>query len=197
LFRQLQDFGWTLGDFLYYVFQDKDEQGEKITSRSDMHTQMASKFVGGFCKHSPVDIIEIWVRSPWGIPKEGRWERDEMFSIEVDFRKVKPARPGITSFAVQMVFEKLERDIREGVKKANGLHTFTTGACKMINDNFGAQTFLDATTALKEHQSLAWNLLVKLATPHPQVKGSEIATRQYRPPEMVCNCLMGVYLLAC
>ena len=25
LFRQLQDFSWTLGDFLYYAFQDKDE----------------------------------------------------------------------------------------------------------------------------------------------------------------------------
>jgi hypothetical protein len=64
LFQQLQDFSWTLGNFLYYAVWDKDERGKKITNRSDMHTQMASKFVGSFCKHLPVNIIEIWVRSP-------------------------------------------------------------------------------------------------------------------------------------
>ena len=85
VFKLLQDFNWTLGDFLYFTFRDKDEHGRKIKDRSEAHTQMASKFLGGFCKHASVDIVEIWVKSPWGIPKKGRWEWNGMFSMDHDF----------------------------------------------------------------------------------------------------------------
>jgi hypothetical protein len=58
---------------------------------------MESKVLGGFCRYSPAEVVELWVKSPWETPKKGRWERDTMFSMEKDFRKVKPAQPGITS----------------------------------------------------------------------------------------------------
>ena len=148
---------------------------------------MASKFVGGFCKHTPADINEIWVKSPWGIPKKGCWERNAMFSIDHDFQSLKPARPGITSFAVQIVQEQLERDIQQAVKKSGGLHTFTTGGQVISDDNYGAQTFAQTTSIFKERQPLAMDLLVKLAT--PRKSGTVVAVRQYRPPEMVCGCL--------
>ena len=148
---------------------------------------MASKFLGGFCKHASVDIVEIWVKSPWGIPKKGRWEWNGMFSMDHDFRLLKPARPGITSFAIQIVQEQLEKDIQWAVKKSGGLHTFTTGGQAISDDNYGAQTFAQTTSILKERQPLAMNLLVKLAT--PRKSGTVVAVRQYRPPEMVCSSL--------
>ena len=94
--------------------------------RSEAHMQMASKFLGGFCKHAPADIVEIWVKSPWGIPKKGRWERNAMFSMDHDFRLLKPVHPGITSFAVQIVKEQLEKDIQQSVKKSGGLQVTET-----------------------------------------------------------------------
>ena len=67
----LQGLGWTMGDLLYFVFQVKDEKGNKIKNRSKSHAKMASKFLGGFCRHSPAEVVELWVKSPWGIPKKG------------------------------------------------------------------------------------------------------------------------------
>ena len=103
VFKLLQEFNWTLADFLYFIFWDKDEHGRKIKDWSEAHMQMASKFLGGFCKHAPANIVEIWVKSPWGILKKGHWERNAMFSMDHDFRLLKPAWPGITSFAFQIV----------------------------------------------------------------------------------------------
>lgn len=145
---------------------------------------MASKFLGGFCQHSPAEIVELWVKNPWGIPKKGWWERDFLFSTEKDFHEIKSAGPGITSFAVQIVQEQLDKDIRKSVKKTSGLHTFTTGARAISDDNYGAETFEETTAILKESQPLAWNILEKMATPLHNT-GSVVAVQQNWPPEMV------------
>lgn len=187
IFKLLQDFNWTIGDFLYLAFRVKDEKGAVVKNRSEAHAKMASRFLAGLCKHTPAHIVEIWVKSPWGIPKKGRLERNAMFSTDRDFRMLKAARPGLTSFAVQIVREQLEKDIQKAVKRSSGLHTFTTGARKIADENYGAQTFMEATAVLQQHQPLAWDLFVQLATPPTSKKGNTGVTRQSRPPEMVCS----------
>jgi hypothetical protein len=67
----LQGLSWTMGDLLYFAFRVKDEKGNKIKNQSESHAKMASKFLGGFCRHSPAEVVELWVKSPWGIPKKG------------------------------------------------------------------------------------------------------------------------------
>jgi hypothetical protein len=188
VFKLLQDFNWTIGDFLYHAFRVRDEKGDIIKSRSEAHAKMASRFLTGLCRHTPAHIVEIWVKSPWGIPKKGHQERDAMFSTEHDFRTLKAARPGLTSFAVQIVREQLEKDIRRAVQKASGLHTFTTGARKISEENYGAQTFTETMEILKQHQPLAWNLMVNLAMPHSPRKENVAVIQRNRPPEMVCSC---------
>ncbi|KAF8239056.1 hypothetical protein L208DRAFT_1374943 [Tricholoma matsutake] len=81
VFGLLKEVNWTMGDLLYYAFHTKDEGRHKIKKRSQTHAKMASRFLGGFCKYGPAEIVEIWVKSPWGIPKRGHWERDEIQSL--------------------------------------------------------------------------------------------------------------------
>ena len=90
--------------------------------------------------------------------------------------KVKPAWPGITSFAVQIVQEQLEKDIWKSVKKTSGLHTFTTGAQDISEDNYSAQTFRETMAILKENQPLTWYMLAKLAMPSCKT-GSVVAVQ--------------------
>ena len=58
-----------------------------------------------------------------------------MFLMDHDFRLLKPVRPGITSFAVQIVKEQLEKDIQQSVKKSGGLQV--TDISKMWESWFG------------------------------------------------------------
>ena len=155
VFNLLQEINWTMGDLLYYAFRVKDEDGHKIKKRSEAHAKMASRFLGGFCncKYGLAEIVEIWVKSPWGIPnlKRGRWERNAMFSVEHEFRSLKPAKPEITPFVVQIVREQLGKDIQNAVKE-NGLHTFTTGYGDISDNYYGGQTMAETVELFKGHQ---------------------------------------------
>ncbi|KAF8224131.1 hypothetical protein L208DRAFT_1313037 [Tricholoma matsutake] len=71
VFHLLQQLSWAIADLLYFTFWVKDENGKIIRVQSEVHTKMASKFLGGFCRHSPAEIVELWVKNPWGIPKKG------------------------------------------------------------------------------------------------------------------------------
>ena len=87
-----------------------------------------------------------------------------MFSVEHEFRSLKPARPA---------------------KKENGLHTFTTGVGDISDNYYGGQTMAETVELSKRHQpTIACDFLVKLDTPHSRNHGKAVAVR-YRPPKMV------------
>jgi hypothetical protein len=58
----LHSMRWSIRDFIYYAFRIKDEDGKVFTKRSPRHSKMASKFLGGFCNHTPAKIVELWVK---------------------------------------------------------------------------------------------------------------------------------------
>ena len=74
-----------------------------------------------------------------------------MFSVEHEFRSLKPARPA---------------------KKENGLHTFTTGVGDISDNYYGGQTMAETVELSKRYQpTIACDFLVKLDTPHSRNHG--------------------------
>jgi hypothetical protein len=118
-----------------------------------------------------------------------------MFSLQYNFHLIKPACPGITSFAAQIVREQLGKDIDKNIQRSGGLHTFTAGMEEVSHAGYGVQTFSETAAALQEYQPLAWNILIKLAIPHHQRKKNSSSIRHYRPPEMVSQFSKDVVFL--
>ncbi|KAJ7861019.1 hypothetical protein B0H14DRAFT_2280408, partial [Mycena olivaceomarginata] len=81
--------GWTLGAFLFKLFQAKDEND---TQRSNQHAQMVSKFLRGDGDHTPSDIIACWMKSPYGVVASGSRESEEMYSTTIPYTAIRSVR---------------------------------------------------------------------------------------------------------
>ncbi|TFK87687.1 hypothetical protein K466DRAFT_458987, partial [Polyporus arcularius HHB13444] len=55
------EMGWTLGDFLYAVFNFGDG-----IHRAPKHASSVSSFLQGGMKRKPSEIIDLWMRHPDG-----------------------------------------------------------------------------------------------------------------------------------
>ncbi|KAF8218457.1 hypothetical protein L208DRAFT_1154263, partial [Tricholoma matsutake] len=52
-----------LGEFLYEVFQLKNEDGDKV-HHSKRHARMVQRFLQGNTQHTPAMIIDAWFQNP-------------------------------------------------------------------------------------------------------------------------------------
>src|SRR5882762_2653138 len=181
-----KDAHWTLSEFLYFTFQVKGTKGKKI-SRSSCHATMVSQFLRGQTRYKVADILAAWTQSPDGRPQSSE-DGENMYSPSTPFLDIKPARPAITSFAVQLIEKKLTQERNMAVRPSSGLHASakTNSPDKILSwEDVGLMTVADITDILKEHQPLTWHYLLKLTTPKPRKRNGVIVVRKYRPPEVV------------
>ncbi|KAF9491306.1 hypothetical protein BDN71DRAFT_1510475 [Pleurotus eryngii] len=189
----MKSVNWKLGDLLYYLFRVKTETGAEV-KRSRSHAQVVSKFLGGKAHYYPSIILAEWLKSADGLPKLGDIERDLMYSTEVDYQQIWAARPGLTSFAAQLVGQKLEMEIKKVVMKKNGLQTFTTGGGDIAKAGQGINTYTDTQAIFRLHQPLTWAYLLRLATPcshQAPAQGTVVARKVRRRPNLVVTHMMG------
>ena len=67
VFEAIEDANWVLGEFLYRVFQLKDDDGGKRHG-SKRHAKLASSFLQGMTQYTAamIMIIDAWFRDPDG-----------------------------------------------------------------------------------------------------------------------------------
>jgi hypothetical protein len=148
-----KDAHWTLSEFLYFAFRVKGTKGKKI-SRSSRHATMVSRFLRGQTRYKVADILAAWTQSPDGRPQSSK-DGGNMYSPSTSFLDIKPARPAITSFAVQLIEKQLIRERNIAVRPSNGLHASakTNSPDKILGwEDVGLTTVADITDILKEHQ---------------------------------------------
>ncbi|KAI0042004.1 hypothetical protein FA95DRAFT_1598679 [Auriscalpium vulgare] len=123
------DLNWSLGTCLYYLFRVRDETApDHKVHRTHEHAAVVSRFLGGRTRHTPADILECWLRSPDGRPARAGSQRrsaaeDEsyMYSLDTSYTEIKAARPALTSFAVQIMRDRILGERREAVKPESGV----------------------------------------------------------------------------
>ncbi|KAJ7805931.1 hypothetical protein B0H14DRAFT_2526395 [Mycena olivaceomarginata] len=153
--------GWTLGAFLFKLFQAKDEND---TQRSNQHAQMVSKFLRGDGDHTPSDIIACWMKSPYGVVASGSRESEEMYSTTIPYTAIRSVRPALTSFALQTMGEHLAR---------------------------GSETISVVGGILESHLGAAFYLLDLIARRKPRKRdGIQLLPRKSRPSRgVIIHCL--------
>ncbi|KAH6876910.1 hypothetical protein BKA70DRAFT_1023112, partial [Coprinopsis sp. MPI-PUGE-AT-0042] len=106
----LDDCGWTLGDLLFAI-SDHTRRG----GRTNSHAQMMSRFLQGRTTHKPIEIIDLWLRSPDGRTSTVN-DSQHMYSLDVPYISIQSICPSMTSFAVQMTQDKVIEEARRAVE---------------------------------------------------------------------------------
>jgi hypothetical protein len=102
----LKDWQWSIGILLYYIFAMKDVKGNHFEPTA-RHIQMVSKFLTGETQVGVGHILDLWLKSPYGLPPEENSERRMLYSTTDCYISIKYARPAITSFAALEVSKLL------------------------------------------------------------------------------------------
>jgi hypothetical protein len=194
---------WTYGELLFHTSQDFSgfdilpNQAPGNSNRLATREQMAAvmhHFFKGNGEHPPSEIISNWLKHPYG-----RLQRDSslMYSTSVPYPSIKPVRPGLTSFAAQIVQNKLVQEAEKAIDVSNGLHVSIsdskTSAKKLEWTDIGSATVEHTQDIIRKHQPLTWSILMKLASRPPRSQNGVTIVRQKRPPELVCIFLKSQF----
>ncbi|PPQ76949.1 hypothetical protein CVT26_007946 [Gymnopilus dilepis] len=176
VFVALQDVNWNLGEFLYYVFLSKDEDGKDV-SRSTQHSMYASHFLRGTTELTVSTILKLWFKSPDG--RSTSSDLSEMYSTSVKYTKIKPARAALTSFAAQIVEKELVREAKSAVKPSSGLHATLKrrGSQRVEWTDISTDTVSRVQGVIKHHQPLLWHYTNKIAEGEVRKSGAVQAVR--------------------
>ncbi|KAJ6625297.1 hypothetical protein B0H10DRAFT_2161892 [Mycena sp. CBHHK59/15] len=124
----IQEQGWTLGEFLYKIFDHQGRDG----SRSQKHAQMVKSFLRGQGNYTPSHILICWMSSPDGVLHAHDPHLADMYSANTPYTEIGPIRPALTSFALQMVGNLLARGAERAVQASSGLQVITHALADLL-----------------------------------------------------------------
>jgi len=185
IFNEIHRADWALSDFLYLVFRHKDADGKEIKHN---HGNAVQRFLTGGCIYTPGHIINSWFHSPYGREKD----TSLMFSVTTPYTEISSVRSCLTSFAVQVVEQRLVQEATNAVKPSSGLHAVVsrkTAERKAEWVDIGTTTVPKVAEILKKHQPLTWHYLTKIAARKPRVRDGAVLVRKRQPVDTVSGLL--------
>ncbi|KAJ7891465.1 hypothetical protein B0H13DRAFT_1625931 [Mycena leptocephala] len=181
ILASIHDQGWTLGEFLYQIFDHRGRNG----SRDQTHAQMVKSFLGGKGKYTPSDILAFWMSSPDGVLHAHDPDLANMFSTDTPYTEIGPVRAALTSFALQTVGNHLARGAERAVQASSGLQVSLTNknpAKKSGWLRIGENTIPFVSDVLDNHLKPAFYLLEQIAVRKSRTRdGVVMAPRKHRP----------------
>lgn len=118
----LHELGWTIGDFLWYLFRVYEPDGKTKVNRSVRQRALVAHFMSGQTKRAFADILELFYAHPSGQPRSAHTERALMFKQKPIYTQISYARPVLSCFAAQICGDRVSRDAIRAVKPQAGLH---------------------------------------------------------------------------
>ncbi|KAF5335156.1 hypothetical protein D9611_010860 [Ephemerocybe angulata] len=176
MLQALEDCHWKLSHFLHAISDHTTRGG-----RGARHAQVMSAFLQGRGTYTPIEIIDLWVRSPDSRIAKNTNHAELMYSFSTPYKAIRPLRPAITSLAVQMTEVKLASEAKKAVKPDAGLHATlrVKGAHKADLLDIGSSTFAEIGALQLQVQPVASRLLSTIAG------GTTDIVRKRRPVETV------------
>ncbi|KAF6749148.1 hypothetical protein DFP72DRAFT_1014734 [Ephemerocybe angulata] len=108
MLQALEDCHWKLSHFLHAISDHTTRGG-----RGARHAQVMSAFLQGRGTYTPIEIIDLWVRSPDSRIAKNTNHAELMYSFSTPYKAIRPLRPAITSLAVQMTEVKLASEAKK------------------------------------------------------------------------------------
>ncbi|KAF5341893.1 hypothetical protein D9611_001134 [Ephemerocybe angulata] len=153
----IQTYGWSLGEFLYYLFLDDKHRGQ-------VHAGMVSKFLGGRTTYRPAHILDLWEAHSDGLCGDKAVNEGLMFSFDVPYTDIENVRSALSSYAAQTVLKVVTKEAKVAVKPENGLHASARkkSAQKLEWRAMGLTTVEAVQELLKTGLPVAYRLLAEI-----------------------------------
>jgi hypothetical protein len=139
--------------------------------------QSVSLFLQGGGSYRFADYIDAVLHSPYGLPAKTHPERQQAWSLDVDWTTFLFARPALVCFAAQYSADKWYRDTCAGSHSKAGLHALATAdPAKNPSTWDGIHSAMDTTRRVaKEKQSYSLAVLKKCCTPKERQRKQDVA----------------------
>ncbi|KAF5328076.1 hypothetical protein D9619_013640 [Psilocybe cf. subviscida] len=198
---------WSFGEFLFYATMTTGELralGIEIIDNKLNHpyafkpatirqrTASLQHFFNGHGTTTPVMVIKQWWKSPFG-----RKHRDsaEMYCTSKPYSTIGPVRPGISSFAAQIIGDRLVTEANKAIRTDSGLHVSLSGKSASVKaiewPDIGATTFPSTQLLQSQYQPLSRHLLERIGARTPRSVNGESGGRQKRPVETVVTGVLS------
>lgn len=167
--------------------------------REQSHGLVVWSFLSGRTKYKPIDIVESWLKDPAGIPtnKSPEYADRNGYSLQKPYIEFRCARPALTSMAIQLCAGLLLKEMRSAVQGSSGLQGSRVGLrghMELALDDVGLQMIQTVRSIIQKRQPHTLELLIKLATPEPRKENGVLVVRKTRPPELVSNCQIALWI---
>jgi len=178
IFDALKSVNWTLGDLFYYLFRLEDQDGQPIR-RSQKHGSYIHQLLNGTSGLGVGYILDTWMRNTDGVAGPGSEGGELLYNMTEHYRQIRPARPALTSFAAQVVMNKLVREAEDVIHPNSGLHT--SHGSQLCWADLSSTTVASVTDIIQKHQPLTWQYVTTICGWPPRKWNGVTALRKYRP----------------
>ena len=119
------------------------------------------------------------MRNTDGVAGPGADGGELLYNTAEHYQQIRPARPALTSFAAQVVMNKLVREAEDVVHPSSGLHT--SHGSQLCWADLSSTTIALVTDIIKKHQPLTWKYMTTICERPPRKRNGVTALRKYRP----------------
>ncbi|KAJ8509453.1 hypothetical protein ONZ45_g8391 [Pleurotus djamor] len=173
---------WTLGELNYHLYAWRQADKQPIR-HSKRHAAYVQKYLSGHTDFSVSDVLDSWLTSPYGRMKPDHAERSHMYSLEVDYHNLKAARSALSSFAAQIIQDRLKKEVRKITDVPSGLG-IPQGQNDLSWGTLGASMMPRIISTLDQHQPLMFRLMKTVAESPPRKRNGVYTIRKHRPVEL-------------
>jgi len=181
---------YTIGDFLMEFFGSSAPHAKRATGRSLSHGQMLGKFMRGETTFRVGEVLEAFHCAAQEFrPAPDKESSLWTLSTARSYWLLKSGYSALTSYAVQIVGDRLQEEQKAATDPRAGLHVFEPRKpgeeeikLRLSWDTYGATTLADVQAILQKHQPVTFGYILLLA--HPECHDDEVDFR-YRPPNIV------------
>ncbi|KAI0054730.1 hypothetical protein BV25DRAFT_1996352 [Artomyces pyxidatus] len=127
--------GWSLGEFLYHLFQRVEETQSKPRSkrpdpvaaaaaaaeRVNRRSQVLRKFLSGEGNYKPLLIITLIYNHKFSRPSSEYNDDDHYFSHTIPSSDIDFAKPALTTWALELLVQQVRRESNRLVSREAGL----------------------------------------------------------------------------
>ncbi|TFK59120.1 hypothetical protein BDN72DRAFT_947444 [Pluteus cervinus] len=140
IMNAISEVGWGLGEFMWRLFCSKDDSGKAVSPR----------------------IIGEWFTTSYATVSSAG---DDMYSLTTPYSDLRNVRAALSSFAVQVVHDRLLKEARTAVDPASGLHaSLRKRAHSSVGwVDIGSVTVDQVANIIQQHQPLTWAFVSSIA----------------------------------
>ncbi|KAA1479037.1 hypothetical protein DENSPDRAFT_788720 [Dentipellis sp. KUC8613] len=218
ILRAIGDADFTLGKFLVLLFtpikenptSNKPPTKTKLKAqrtRDSRRQSYVSHFLSGMSEdYKPIDVVKLMYTHPSSRHHTQYEDRNHNFSVSRPSDSIFFARPALSTWALELVVDKMHKESDYLVSRASGLRVCGSHIKKPKMHNDGSHADADPVVSwniirefslekleskYKTFAPVTWHVLWRFMQPNRPGSSAGDVVRRYRPRNIVCTSIIS------